>query len=513
MISHLGTHWSVADGLALAAKLRGEAQGLAPDSVALAFLGEGGMSEGDVHEALNLAAVWRLPVIFVVENNGYGLSTPTYEQTYADFVAKAHSYGLQAIQVDGNDVLQVKAAVSQARALALQGQPTLIEALTFRMRGHEEASGTAYIPAELFTLWKQRDPLDRLTRALTEGGLLHEDDLAAWNTQMRTTWVDPAFESGIAAAAPSTTREAELADVYAVSSVNTLPAAGSATTTRRYIDAISEALEQSMALWPEVVLMGQDIAEYGGAFKVTQGLWEKYGKQRVRNTPIIESGVVGAAIGLAFAGYKPVVEMQFADFVTCAFNQIANNAAKTHYRWGAPINLTIRLPYGGGMGAGPFHSQCPEAWFFHVPGLILVAPANAVDAKGLLIASIQEPNPVLFFEHKGLYRSERQSVPDDPYAFEIGKATVCRGGDDVTLVSYGLGVHWALEAAETLSKEDGVEVEVIDLRTLLPWDKACVLRSLKKTNRLAVVHEAGQTGVSARRSPRRSPVNRRASSV
>ncbi len=486
MISHLASMLPVANGLALGFQLRGERQ------IALAFTGDGATSEGDFHEALNLAAVWKLPVIFLIENNGYGLSTPTNEQ-YAckNLVDRAVGYGINGVQVDGNDVLKVYDVIRRAASDARKGKgPTLIEALTFRMRGHEEASGTKYVPKELLAEWARRDPIQRFEQKLEKEGLL----LAGEKEKIREELgqrIEAALADALQAPAPTSTVEKELADVFAPAPAAVQPP-GKKVKTIRYIDAISEALYQKMEADESVILLGQDIAEYGGVFKVTQGFLEKFGKARVRNTPIIESGAIGAAMGLALQGFKPVVEMQFADFISCGFNQTVNNLAKTHYRWNAALNVTIRLPAGGGIRGGPFHSQNPEAWFFHVPGLKLVAPSTPFDAKGLLLSALDDPNPVLYFEHKALYRSLKGEVPENPYQIPLGKAEIKRSGSDLTVVAYGMAVHWALREAERFARE-GVEVEVLDLRSLLPWDKAVVLASLRKTNRL-LLHEANMTG-------------------
>ncbi|NOX37102.1 MAG: dehydrogenase [Calditrichaeota bacterium] len=487
MISHLAAMLPVADGFALAFQLRGE------NRVALAFTGEGATSEGDFHEALNLAAVWKLPVIFLIENNGYGLSTPTHEQFACERLAdRGVGYGMPGVQIDGNDVLTVYRTIREAAERARRGEgPTLIEAMTFRMRGHEEASGTKYVPPELFDIWAKKDPIDRFERWLQEQGILQDTHKQEIEKRIAHQ-IDTALKDALDAPMPRSHPEAELADVYAPSRV-AIHIPRSPGETRRYIDAISEALWQKMEADESVLLMGQDIAEYGGVFKVTEGFVQRFGKARIRNTPIIESGAVGAALGLALEGFKPVVEMQFADFVSCAFNQIVNNLAKTHYRWGAAVNVTIRLPYGGGVSGGPFHSQSPEAWFFHVPGLKLVAPATPFDAKGLLMAAIDDPNPVLYFEHKFLYRSLKGDVPREPYAVEIGRAKVVRKGTDLTIITYGLAVHWALEIAEQFSSE-GFRIEVVDLRTLLPWDRELVLDSVRRNNKVLVLHEANLTG-------------------
>jgi len=487
MISHLAAMLPVADGLGLAFQLKNEKR------IAVSFTGDGSTSEGDFHEALNLAAVWNLPVVFIIENNGYGLSTPVKEQFACEKLAdRALGYGIEGIRIDGNNVIEVYETVRKAAAKARKGGgPTLIEAVTFRMRGHEEASGTKYIPKELFEIWEERDPIKRFEDYLMREGRLSE--ATQQNTEaMLAEKIELALEDALNAPYPESSAADESASLFAVSKA-ALVSPVNETSTRRYVDAISDALKQKMEEDEQVLILGQDVAEYGGVFKITQNFIEKFGKQRVRNTPIIESAAVGAGMGLALEGFKPVVEMQFADFVSCGFNQIVNNLAKTHYRWGSALNVTIRLPYGGGMGAGPFHSQSPEAWFFHVPGLKIIAPSTPIDAKGLLIAAINDPNPVLFFEHKGLYRSTREEVPENAYTVEIGKAKTVRSGTDATIVTYGLAVYWAEELADSLAKE-GISLEIIDLRTLLPWDKETVLESVRKTNRVMVLHEASHTG-------------------
>jgi 2-oxoisovalerate dehydrogenase E1 component len=491
MISHLGAMLPVADGLALASQLSGTRR------VAAAFTGDGATSEGDFHEALNLAAVWKLPVLFVVENNQYGLSTPVSEQ-YAckDLAERAHGYGMPGLVVDGNELLAVYRAVEEAAARARRGGgPTLLEFKTFRMRGHEEASGTAYVPPQLFEEWAPKDPVVRFERLLVDKGVLTAADRDAVRAEMKPR-IDALVDEALAAPDPDSTAERELADVYAPSGV---PAAEPARETlgaapeRRYVDAVSEGLRDGMRASAKVLLLGQDVAEYGGVFKVTEGFVAEFGKARVRNTPIIESGALGAALGLALDGFVPVVEMQFGDFITCGFNQIVNNLAKTHYRWGARVSVVVRAPVGGGMGAGPFHSQDVEAWFTHVAGLKVVAPATPYDAKGLLLAALQDGNPVLYLEHKLLYRSAKGPVPAGPYTIPLGRARVAREGTDATVVTYGVGLIWALDAAERLAAE-GRSVEVVDLRSLLPWDRATVLRSARKTGRVLVLHEAPLTG-------------------
>jgi len=492
MISHLGAMLPVADGLALAAQLRGSG------AIAAAFIGDGATSEGDFHEAVNLAAVWKLPVIFVIENNAYGLSTPVSEQFACNNLAdRAVGYGIPGEVVDGNDLLAVLWAVSDAAERARNGEgPTLLEFKTFRMRGHEEASGTAYVPKELFDEWAKKDPVIRFEAVLDGRGIMTAEEREAVRVALKEE-IDQAVDLALGAPDPVSTPEAELADVHAPKTV--WPGADErdpevATAMElRYLDAISDGLKTAMHENDKVILLGQDIAEYGGAFKVTQGFVAEFGKARVRNTPIIESGVLGAALGLALDGYRPMVEMQFGDFITCGFNQIVNNLAKTHYRWGAPVPVVIRVPVGGGVGAGPFHSQNVEAWFTQVAGLKVVAPATPYDAKGLLLAAFEDGNPVLYLEHKMLYRSQKGRVPVGGYSVPIGKARVARAGEHATVVTYGIGVVWALQAAEELAAE-GKSVEVIDLRTLLPWDQATVLESVKKTGKALVVHEAPTTG-------------------
>jgi 2-oxoisovalerate dehydrogenase E1 component len=491
MISHLGAMLPVADGLALAAKLRGTRR------VAAAFIGDGATSEGDFHEAVNLAAVWKLPVLFVIENNLYGLSTPVAEQYAAQALAdRGIGYGIPGLVVDGNDVLAVFRAITRAAGRARRGDgPTLLEFKTFRMRGHEEASGTAYVPPRLFEEWARKDPIARFEAVLQEAGVLADGERERIRAELKSR-VDAVAEEALAAPDPQSTPERELADVYAPSRVSGVEPGGderSNAPEKRYVDAISDGLRVAMRRNENVILMGQDIAEYGGVFKVTEGFVQEFGKDRVRNTPLIESGAIGAALGLALDGFVPMVEMQFGDFISCGFNQIVNNVAKTHYRWGAAVPMVIRAPIGGGTGAGPFHSQNVESWFTSVAGLKVVAPATPYDAKGLVIAALEDGNPVLYLEHKLLYRSARGKVPEGHYTIPLGRAQVARAGRDCTVVTYGAGVLWALEAAGALAAE-GRQVEVVDLRTLLPWDVDAVLASVKKTSRALVLHEAPLTG-------------------
>jgi 2-oxoisovalerate dehydrogenase E1 component len=491
MISHLGAMLPVACGLALAAQLKGERR------VTAAFTGDGATSEGDFHEALNLASVWKLPVLFVVENNSWGLSTPVQEQYACRHLAdRGIGYGMPGLVVDGNDLLAVVRAVRRAAERARRGDgPTLLEFKTFRMRGHEEASGTDYVPKDQLEEWAGKDPVRRYEAFLVEHGLFGEADLAAIRAAYRAR-IDALADEAFLAPEPRSTVEEKLADVFAPSLLvprEPAPEDEARAPQLRYVDAIRDALRTVMGRDDRVILLGQDIAEYGGVFKVTEGLASEFGKARVRNTPIIESGAVGCALGLALAGHVPMVEMQFGDFITCGFNQIVNNLAKTHWRWGARVPVVIRAPIGGGTGGGPFHSQNVESWFTAVAGIKVVAPATPYDAKGLLISAFEDGNPVLYLEHKFLYRSTKGRVPAGHYSIPIGRARVAREGRDATVVTYGVGVSWALEAASELAGE-GREVEVINLRSLAPWDVETVVRSVARTGRCLVLHEAPLTG-------------------
>ncbi|PSQ70339.1 MAG: dehydrogenase [Bacteroidetes bacterium QH_1_64_81] len=487
MISHMAAMLPVACGLGQAIRYRDEAR------VACAFCGDGGTREGDFHEALNLASVWDLPVIFLVENNGYGLSTPTDEAVAVDDIADAAAgYDMPGRVVDGNDVFAVIDAVEDARAHARAEGPILLEMKTFRVRGHEEASGTTYVPDELIEEWTEKDPVDRFTTELRDGGLLDGDEIVAIRRDLEAE-IDDLAEWALDQPEPASTPEEERDAVFADAPAPAPPAPDADAEETRFIDALQDALWTAMEADEDVVLMGQDIAEYGGAFKVTDGFFDEFGKERVRNTPIIEDGAIGAGMGLAIEALPAVVEMQYADFISCGFNQTVNNLATTHYRWGQPVNVTIRAPFGGGIGAGPFHSQSMEAWFAHTPGLTVVIPATPRDAKGLLRTALADPNPVLFFEHKKLYRSVRGEVPTEDYSLPFGEARIARAGTDATIVTYGVGVHWALDEAEHQAEANGAELEVVDLRTLVPWDRETVRRSLDKTNRLLVLHEATRT--------------------
>jgi 2-oxoisovalerate dehydrogenase E1 component len=493
MISHLGAMLPVADGLALAAQLRGE------DRVATALVGDGATSEGDVHEAMNLASVWRLPTIFVIENNQWGLSTPTDQQyACAELADRAVGYGMPGERVDGNDVLAVREAVAKAAAHARAGDgPVLLECMTYRMRGHEEASGTDYVPADELERWAEQDPLSRFEQyldALPEGSAAFPDSQARelLRSELQAE-VDRLVADALAMPLPSSDAATELADVTAPPSPLRRQDFGATGDDRsvRYLDAVTDGLRTALQADDRVVLLGQDIAEYGGVFKATAGLLEEFGSERVRNTPIVESAALGAALGLALDGFRPIVEMQFADFISCGFNQLVNNLATTHYRWAAPVPVVVRAPVGGGLGAGPFHSQNVEPYFASVPGLRIVAPATPADAKGLLLASLDDGNPVLFLEHKWLYRNVDGPVPQGHVTVPLGQGQVVRAGTGATVVTFGVGVHWCLAAAEALAVEpDAADVEVIDLRSLRPWDRALVLDSVRRTSRLLIVHEA-----------------------
>lgn len=487
MISHLGPQLAIADGIALAHKLRKE------EKVSLAFSGDGATSEGDFHEALNVAAVWKLPVIFIVENNGYGLSTPSDEQFICKQIAdKGIGYGMKAITIDGNNILEVYQAVKEAREYCITEQkPILIECMTFRMRGHEEASGVKYVPKELFEIWGKKDPLTNYENFLLKEKVVSEQNVQTIRDEFKT-YIEESLERGFAVSNIIPNTEEEILDVYAPqATIQHLPAEGTPVKELKLIQAISEGIDEAMKRYPNLVLMGQDIAEYGGAFKVTEGMVEKYGKERVRNTPLCESAIVGSALGLSIKGFKSMMEMQFSDFVTVGFNQIINNLAKIYYRWGQNADVVIRMPTGGGVGAGPFHSQSTEAWFTHTPGLKVVYPSTPEDAKGLLIASFEDPNPILFYEHKALYRAISGPVPEGYYTTEIGKAKIVQSGDDISIITYGSGVHWALEYAKNHPE---LSIEILDLRTLLPLDYAAIKACVVKTGKVLILHEDSLIG-------------------
>lgn len=506
MISHLAATMPIADGVALAGRMRDTGE------VVFSFCGDGATSEGDFHEALNLAAVWKLPVVFIIENNGYGLSTPTSQQYACEHLSdRAAGYGMEGMRVDGNELHKVMEAVAKARESASQGKPVLLEFLTFRQRGHEEASGTAYVPKELMEHWMRRDPVELLRERLRAKELLDPERERQIESELKAR-----FETDLLRALEAAEPEFDAAAEGSLAGLAPMqPATGAGTTDlpghadpvsdsgmeqedgpeveKRFVDAIQDALRQSMRESPQLVLMGQDIADYGGVFKVTEGFLEAFGEQRVRNTPIIESGAIGAAIGLAMEGFPAMVEMQFADFISCGFNQIVNNLSKGRYRWMPPLNVTIRAPHGAGVGAGPFHSQSPEGWFMAHPGMRIVVPATVADAQDMLWSALRDPNPVLFFEHKKLYRSLRSVVPELAGPTDLSRAAVRRAGSDVSVITYGFGVHWALEQAESWQQNEGVSIEVVDLRSLSPLDMDTVLGSVRKTGRVLLLEEAPST--------------------
>jgi 2-oxoisovalerate dehydrogenase E1 component len=492
MISHLGPQMGIADGIALAHKLKKE------NRCTIVFTGDGATSEGDFHESVNVAAVWDLPVLFIIENNGYGLSTPSSEQfRMKSFVDKAIGYGIEGVQIAGNNILEVYNNLAKlADSVRENPRPILVECITFRMRGHEEASGTKYVPKELFEEWGKKDPVMNYETWLISQGILSvakRDEIRARLKDGIEEDLKHAFEEP----EPVPVAEQELGDVYAPVVVrdplfvDRTPTNEHRTTgsDKRMIDAIQEGLRQSMERHPGLVLMGQDIAEYGGAFKITDGFVEQFGKDRVRNTPLCESAILGASLGLSIKGMKAMMEMQFADFVSEGITQICNNLAKMHYRWGQNADVVVRMPTGAGVGAGPFHSQSNEMWFVKTPGLKVVYPSNPYDAKGLLMTAFDDPNPVMFFEHKAMYRSISGPVPEQPYSIPFGKARVVREGSDVSIITYGMGVHWATELADEMVTANGVKLEIIDLRTLVPLDVETILASVKKTGKVLLLHE------------------------
>jgi 2-oxoisovalerate dehydrogenase E1 component len=486
MISHLGPQLGIADGIALAEELTKHKDKKHDLKITSVFTGDGGTSEGDFHEALNVAAVWKLPVIFIIENNAYGLSTPVNEQ-YAckALVDKAIGYGMEAYQIDGNNILEVYDRVLTLRgSMKKKPRPVLIECMTFRMRGHEEASGVKYVPKQLFEEWEKKDPVKNYEAYLLNEGVLKDSTIQLIKNKYKID-IQKALDTAFAQPKITPDTASELKDVYAPFEQKRVDPIKIVSTPRRFVDAVSDGLLQAMKKFPNLVIMGQDVAEYGGVFKVTENFYKEFGKERVRNTPLCESAIIGAGLGLSIKGYKAVVEMQFADFVTSGFNQVVNNLAKIHYRWGQNADVVIRMPSGGGVGAGPFHSQSNEAWFTHTPGLKVVYPATPYDAKGLLISSIEDPNPVMYFEHKALYRSVSENVPDGYYNLPIGKARIAQEGTDTTIITYGMGVHWAMDTVKNVD----ASCEIIDLRTLQPLDYETIEASVKKTGKVIILHE------------------------
>jgi 2-oxoisovalerate dehydrogenase E1 component len=485
MISHLGPQLGIADGIALANKLKNN------NKVCAVFTGEGGTSEGDFHEALNVASVWDLPVLFCVENNGYGLSTPTSEQFKCkDIADKGVGYGIESHIIDGNNILEVYIKVDElAKSIRKNPRPILLEFKTFRMRGHEEASGTKYVPQEVIDIWAAKDPLENYQEFLKSEGILSEEIEVSYRKEIIDE-INEHLKLAFDEEKIIPNLETEINDVYKSYDYQAVKPSTKKNKIR-FVDAISDGLKASMEKHADLVIMGQDIAEYGGAFKITDGFVEAFGKERVRNTPICESAIVSAAYGLSVNGMKAVMEMQFADFSSSGFNPIVNLLAKSHYRWSENADVVIRMPCGGGVGAGPFHSQTNEAWFTKTPGLKVVYPAFPQDAKGLLTASINDPNPVLFFEHKGLYRSLYQEVSEGYYTTEIGKAAILKEGNQITIISYGAGIHWTLDILEKLSE---ISIEIVDLRTLQPLDVETIYKSVRKTGKVMVVQEDSMFG-------------------
>ena len=486
MISHLGPQLGVADGIALANKLRKEKK------VTVVFSGDGGASEGDFHESINTAAVWDLPVIFIIENNGYGLSTPSNEQFKCkSFADKGIGYGIEGISIDGNNILKVYETVKNlAESIREKPRPVILECVTFRMRGHEEASGTKYVPKELFDIWGRKDPVQTFENFLMNEGVLTKELIEQSRLEIKNE-IDQGLETAFAEKNPNPDTAKELSDLFKpVNILNTL-SLNTNTKNMRLIDAISQALKLAMQKHSNLILMGQDIADYGGVFKITEGFVEAFGKDRVRNTPLCESAILGAAFGLSINAHKAMVEMQFADFVSEGMTQIINNLAKSHYRWGQNADVVVRMPTGAAVSAGPFHSQSNEAWFFKTPGLKIAYPAFPSDAKGLLLAAFEDPNPVMYFEHKALYRSITEDVSEDYFTIPFGQARLVKEGNDLTIVTYGLGVHWAIEA---LSNNPNIQADLIDLRTLAPLDTETIYASVRKTGKVIVMHEDTLTG-------------------
>ena len=486
MISHLGPQMGVADGIALGNKLREEKK------VTVVFSGDGGASEGDFHESINTAAVWDLPVIFVVENNGYGLSTPSNEQFRCkSFADKAIGYGIEGVTVDGNNVLKVYETVKNlAESIRENPRPVLLECVTFRMRGHEEASGTKYVPKELFDVWGRKDPVNTFEKFLIDEGVLTDDIIEKTRAEIKKD-IDDGLDLAYAETLPPPNTEKEIKELFMPCTIEDTSNQSGPKTNKRLIDAISDGMRLAMRKHNNLVLMGQDIADYGGVFKITDGFVDEFGKGRVRNTPLCESAILGAGFGLSINKHKAMVEMQFADFVSEGMTQIINNLAKSHYRWGQNADVVVRMPTGAGVAAGPFHSQSNEAWFFKTPGLKIAYPAFPSDAKGLLISSFEDPNPVMFFEHKALYRSIDEDILDDYYTIPFGKARLVKEGNQVSIITYGLGVHWALEL---LKAHPEISADLIDLRTLAPLDTQAIYDSVKKTGRAFVLHEDTLTG-------------------
>ncbi len=473
-------------GAALAAKLRGS------DRVVLSFFGDGGANQGVVHETMNLAAVWKLPFIFVCENNKYALSTEQSRTTAGEGVAvRARAYGIPAVRVDGNDLLAVHEAVGEAVARARRGEgPSCVEAVTYRWGGHSmRANLPEYRTKEEELEWMARDPIARVEQRLLELGA---SEVELKELRLR---VDGELDAAAAYAVESPEPTVEVMEA-AVYSPHARVAEPAVRTGREMtvVEALNTALHQEMGRDDRVFLMGEDVGLIGGIFGVSRGLRERFGEERVRDTPISEPSFVGMGVGAAVAGMRPIVEIQIWDFIAMTMDQVVNQAAKIRYMLGgrATVPLVIRGPQGGGIRLAAQHSQSLEAWFVHVPGLVVMAPSTPYDAKGLLASAIRDDNPVIFLEHKMLYPTKGE-VPEGEYLIPLGKADVKRRGTDVTVIATQMMVQRALGAAQDL-EQDGISVEVIDPRTLVPLDEEAILESVGKTHRLVIVHEAVKRG-------------------
>ena len=481
MISHLGPQMGVACGIALSNKLKGKKK------LCAVFTGDGGTSQGDFHESLNIASTWNLPVIFCIENNGYGLSTPVNEQYAIDNLAdRGAGYNIDSYVVDGNNVVDVYNCINDvSKKIRSTNKPTLIEFKTFRMKGHEEASGQAYIDPEIIEEWANRDPIKHFEEFLLKSKYLNRKSIRSIKNDLEDE-IDSNWDKAKSYDEIQFDEKVELKDVYKDFTRAMTHLDNTTNSEVRFVDAIKKGIDESMSKYDNLVIMGQDIAEYGGVFKVTEGLIDKYGKERVLNTPLCESAILSAAYGLSVGGYKSIVEMQFADFISSGFTAIVNLIAKSNYRWSQNSDIVVRMPCGGGVGAGPFHSQSNEVWFTKVPGLKVVYPSHPYEAKGLLNAAIEDPNPVMYFEHKYIYRTKSEKIPETYYTQELGKAKIRSIGSDVTIITYGLGVHWALDSIKSFKKDS---IEIIDLNTLIPWDKELIFNSVKKTGKVLLLSE------------------------
>ena len=484
MISHLGPQMGVACGIALSEKLKKTGK------VCAVFIGDGGTSQGDFHEALNLASVWKLPVIFAIENNGYGLSTPANEQ-YAieDLADRGASYGIESHIVDGNNIIDVYRILSKvSKSIRNDPKPILLEFKTFRIKGHEEASGQEYIENSLIDQWAKKDPIKNYEKFLLKEKIISNDSIKKTRNKIAKE-IDINWKDANSLPEVNFNQQKELLDVFKDNKATIIDNNTNSSENIRFVDSIKNGIDEAMEEHDNLVIMGQDIAEYGGVFKITEGLIDKYGKNRVFNTPLCESSILSASYGMSIGGFKTIVEMQFSDFISSGFTSIVNLIAKSNYRWSQNSDIVVRMPCGGGVGAGPFHSQTNEVWFTKVPGLKIVYPAFPSDAKGLLHSSIDDPNPVLFFEHKNLYRTIREDVKKDRYTLELGKGKIRQVGDNLTVVTYGMGVHWILDLLKDYNK---AQIEVIDLNSLVPWDKDLVFNSVKKTGKVLLLQEDSQ---------------------